>query len=381
MLLVFDFDHSFINDDSDQFLVKHLLPPPVHEQVVTRLSAYESTPPATAQSPSFSMTEYPLTTGGDENDHDTDGQGTSSNTTRTPSPAATVSPTAAIIQPHDDHTILAQMPRPVPTQWTDRMNWLFDLVHRLTPTTDHAALPSKLRSLMRDIPFSSAFDELIRRDVHDFRRQGVDTDFVILSDANTEFIQAFFDSRPELLGVHGRVHVISNPARVDPTTGRLMINRYSRRHGDAQPEEQHQCQSGYCAVNMCKGRELVKFIKYRQQHQRRPHAQTGVVQLPSHHSWNDLSPATDHHASSKLDAIQCHYDMVVYVGDGKNDYCPMTRLRPHDLACIRRHRALERLVDGGKIAQPDIQARRVYWHESDTVREAICEWVKKNVQK
>jgi pyridoxal phosphate phosphatase PHOSPHO2 len=209
----------------------------------------------------------------------------------------------------------------------------------------------------------------------------VDTDFLILSDANTEFIQAFFDGRPQLLGVDGRVHVISNPARVDPATGRLMIHRYSRRHGDTQPEEQHQCQSGYCAVNMCKGRELVKFIQYRRQ---RPQlAQTGVIQLPSHRSWNDLSTTHEHHhPSSKLDAIQCHYDMVVYVGDGKNDYCPMTRLRATDMACIRRHRALDGLVDGGKIAQPDIQARRVYWHDSETVREAIHEWVsKRNVQK
>jgi hypothetical protein len=190
LLLVFDFDHSLIDDDSDQFLVKHLLPALVHRQVVSQLSAYEATPPVAVAAALDAMNEeFPLDTvlghGNDINHHGTNGdkeaeqeaeqeeeqRGESSGvTTRTPSPPATaVSPTTTTTttftaQPNDHHAILAQMPRPIPTQWTDRMNWLFDLVHRLTPATNTATqLPLKLRHLMRDIPFSSAFHDLSQR--------------------------------------------------------------------------------------------------------------------------------------------------------------------------------------------------------------------------
>jgi hypothetical protein len=39
------------------------------------------------------------------------------------------------------------------------------------------------------------------------------------------------------------------------------------------------------------------------------------------------------------------YDQVFYVGDGKNDFCPLTRLRGHDVALVRVNRELARKVE------------------------------------
>jgi Putative Phosphatase len=45
------------------------------------------------------------------------------------------------------------------------------------------------------------------------------------------------------------------------------------------------------------------------------------------------------------------YDQVFYVGDGKNDFCPLTRLRTHDVALVRVNRELAKKVksDGDRL--------------------------------
>lgn len=78
---------------------------------------------------------------------------------------------------------------------------------------------------------------------------------------------------------------------------------------------QHTCKVG-CSANMCKGDELDAFRA--------------------------------RHAS---------YDRVVYVGDGGNDYCPILRLRPQDVALVRRHRGLaKRILEEGQV-----QCQVRYW--------------------
>lgn len=38
------------------------------------------------------------------------------------------------------------------------------------------------------------------------------------------------------------------------------------------------------------------------------------------------------------------YERVIYVGDGKNDYCPVLQLTDSDIACVRKDRNLHKLI-------------------------------------
>lgn len=51
---------------------------------------------------------------------------------------------------------------------------------------------------------------------------------------------------------------------------------------------------------------------------------------------------------------------MIYVGDGGNDYCPVRRLRPQDVAFVRRNRGLaKRILDEGQV-----QCEVRYWSGS-----------------
>lgn len=67
-------------------------------------------------------------------------------------------------------------------------------------------------------------------------------------------------------------------------------------------------------------------------------------------SGDELDAYKERHASSK-------YERIIYVGDGGNDYCPVKRLGPNDIAFVRRNRGLAKriLEEGG------IQCQVRYW--------------------
>lgn len=118
----------------------------------------------------------------------------------------------------------------------------------------------------------------------------------IVSDANTMFIQSMLNAQG-LAPLVSEVH--SNPARFDETIGddgvtavhssRLRIEWYHARH-----LEPHGCP--HCQLNMCKGRIIARTLSQRR------------------------------------------FDHVLYVGDGKGDYCPATKLSRyqhiHGVSCI-----------------------------------------------
>ncbi|CAK9053397.1 unnamed protein product [Durusdinium trenchii] len=151
---------------------------------------------------------------------------------------------------------------------------------------------------------------------------------VILSDANTVFIEAFLQKE----GLrHCFSDVISNPASFDEE-GRLHIKPFH--DGEA-----HDCP--LCPSNLCKG---------------------SVLQ----HLLGATSPAR-----------------VAYVGDGGGDFCPACELRPQDLLLCRappsdplKRFGLLRRLEGpaqatrhGGIAQ--VVAKVVKWHSGDDLLAAI----------
>lgn len=148
------------------------------------------------------------------------------------------------------------------------------------------------------------------RGVRTLQAQHANTDFFLLSNSNEVYISTILSSKglsePPLF-----TEIVTNPAHWE-ANGLLRLRRRIPKDGP-----QHACTVG-CSPNMCKGDELDAF---KQRHADR------------------------------------QYERIVYVGDGGNDFCPVKRLGPNDIAFVRRHRGLARriLEEGG------VQCQVRYW--------------------
>lgn len=109
--------------------------------------------------------------------------------------------------------------------------------------------------------------------------------------------------------------IVTNPAEFT-SSGLLKL---SRRIPASAATQQHTCAVG-CSANMCKGDELEAFL--------------------ARHGGRST------------------YDRIVYVGDGGNDFCPVLRLGPNDLAFVRKFRGLQSRInkEGG------VKAGIKYWN-------------------
>ncbi|KAJ3275523.1 hypothetical protein HDV01_000350 [Terramyces sp. JEL0728] len=136
--------------------------------------------------------------------------------------------------------------------------------------------PEDLKKTLRTVPFNPAMYEIIK-----FLNEN-NTEIIIVSDANTVYIDEICDQYNIKQFVS---HVITNPANFD-TDGRLHIRKRV---------EKHDCLNG-CAVNICKGMELLDYIKLK---------------------------------GNK-------YDRLIYFGDGTNDFCPSTKMGPNDYVFPRK---------------------------------------------
>ncbi|KAB8083259.1 hypothetical protein EE612_005394 [Oryza sativa] len=117
---------------------------------------------------------------------------------------------------------------------------------------------------------------------------GLGCDLRILSDANRFFIDTILDHHG-LTGYFSEIN--TNPSAVDAATGRIRIAPYHDFHAGP-----HGCGLGICPPNMCKGQVLDRI-----------RASAG--------------------AAGKR---------VIYLGDGRGDYCPSLRLGRDDFMMPRR---------------------------------------------
>lgn len=121
--------------------------------------------------------------------------------------------------------------------------------------------------------------------------------------------------------------IITNPSYIDEQ-GRLRIRRHL-----LETSEQHNC-SNPCSVNICKGQEMDALLKrYNQQ---------GI----------DIKK-------------------IAYTGDGKNDFCPATRLRETDTFFMRKEKGLDRYLDQVPEEKTKITSQLVYWLKPETVWESM----------
>jgi len=107
--------------------------------------------------------------------------------------------------------------------------------------------------------------------------------------------------------------VVTNPAEWDES-GLLQVRRRIDPSGP-----QHQCKVG-CSPNMCKGDELDAFLG------------------------RQVQP----------------YDLMAYVGDGENDFCPILRLRSGDIAFVRKGRGLQKRIER-EGPQRGLRCQVKYW--------------------
>lgn len=112
--------------------------------------------------------------------------------------------------------------------------------------------------------------------------------------------------------------VFTNPSQFDSESGKLVIRPFYEG-----PE--HNCPYG-CGPNMCKGMELDKWLKHMQP------------------------------------------ERIVYVGDGKNDFCPANRLRAGDLLLVRKGLSLDKRICDSK--EP-LAVPYKYWSSADELAELL----------
>ncbi|ORY02645.1 hypothetical protein K493DRAFT_334579 [Basidiobolus meristosporus CBS 931.73] len=188
--------------------------------------------------------------------------------------------------------------------WTDLMNQLLSELHELGFTE------KQMDAIWAQIPFN---EDMIKA-LH--IAKAANADIMIISDANTIAISRIL--------THYQINnlftkIITNPAQWSDE-GKLVVDRLVPK------ETPHGCRTmaeGYgrtCCANMCKGQEITRMIQEK-------------------------------------------YAKVVYVGDGANDFCPITRLRANDIALVRRNRVLSNILETPS-SRAQIQANIIFWSEA-----------------
>ncbi|SAL96571.1 hypothetical protein [Absidia glauca] len=199
-------------------------------------------------------------------------------------------------------------------QWTDLIDQALHELQEAGTTVE------QVDQVLQKIPFTPAMLATLKL------LKEHDTRVLILSDANTYFIETILTviTHACAYGVRDLVDdIITNPAYYDEHN-HLRIHR--RIKANAPP---HNCPH-VCAVNICKGQEIDTYIK-----------------------------------------THGPFQKIMYVGDGKNDYCPATRLREGDRMFVRSGKALSRYLEANPPLLAAIHADVTYWDSSEVVRKAV----------
>jgi pyridoxal phosphate phosphatase PHOSPHO2 len=141
-------------------------------------------------------------------------------------------------------------------------------------------------------------------------------EIIIISDANTFYISSITKAK----GIdHFISNTITNPGLID-SVGRLSIARHST--------ESHNCPNK-CALNLCKGKELLEYM-----------AKFGP------------------------------YDQIIYAGDGQNDFCPSTKLQKTDIVLPRSGKRFSSMLEKEKYSSK-ISAKVIGWASADDLLEVV----------
>lgn len=184
--------------------------------------------------------------------------------------------------------------------WIAYMGKIFELLHS-------SSIDAKqIENAIVNIPAVPGIEKLLR-ELH-----GRGAEIIIISDSNTLFIDQWLTSK-KLDNVITRV--FTNPARIDEE-GVMRVDMY---------HVQNTCKLS--TVNLCKGQILEDYIKKR--------AGEGI-----------------------------NFGRIAYVGDGRNDLCPILRLSEGDLAFPRKDYVLIKVLNNAESYEfPPVKARVIPWSD------------------
>ncbi|KAJ3124575.1 DNA-directed RNA polymerase III core subunit ret1 [Physocladia obscura] len=180
-----------------------------------------------------------------------------------------------------------------------------DLMHQLLGELNSAGVSkAQIIGVLGNIEFNPAILQMFEA------IKSSSGDVIIVSDANSVYIDEILKAK------NGRqfvTEIVTNPGSWD-ASGRLNVER------KVKPPAIHGCPN-VCSVNLCKGAEILQRMN--------------------------------------------NYDLVIYGGDGKNDFCPMTKLRSTDVALVRRGHSLEAYLKADAKRVENIKARVLWWTEAN----------------
>lgn len=194
--------------------------------------------------------------------------------------------------------------------WTVYMQEIFKLLKK------HRISKDTVKKAIINIPEVPQFKKLITLLVTALKFHAI-----IVSDSNSLFINYWLEANKMNNYIHS---VFTNPAEYNKD-GLLEIKGY---------HEQHECKLS--TVNLCKGRIMEEFLK----------------------------------AQEEKNII---YDQVLYVGDGKNDFCPVLKLKEKDIACARVGYPLEAVLKKNEKdhVHQKVLARVCYWKVGDDIMNCL----------
>lgn len=189
--------------------------------------------------------------------------------------------------------------------WTAYMQGIFEVLHSNGKNEEDV-----LKAVI-EIPALSGMLDLIKE-----LRDNLNFDIIIISDANSYFINAWLEKYNMKDYV---TRVFTNPAKF--VDGLLRIEMYHL---------QDECKLS--TKNLCKGKILEDYVE-----------------------------------ACKVNNV--NYNKIVYAGDGSNDFCPMLRLGSSDLACVRDQYSCMDLINKVKNKVPIKKTGLTY-----DLKANVCVW-------
>jgi len=224
-----------------------------------------------------------------------------------------------IVDQNSDSAVMEIIHDPIPenlqrlydgTNWTEYMDKIFRFV------ADEGGSFDVIASKIAMLKPTDGMIPLLQR-IASSRNNNPNSKFVIVSDANTFFIQTYLNSRnPPLIPDA----IITNQA-TKTDEGYLKLTPY-----------EHQQTCPLCPRNLCKGQALQRYID-----------------------------------------LKGPFHRVYYTGDGGNDVCAARTLTENDVVFVRRNFAMEKIIAHGtwKGQTIEIKARIVYWDDANVIEDEM----------
>jgi pyridoxal phosphate phosphatase PHOSPHO2 len=203
-------------------------------------------------------------------------------------------------------------------QWTNLVSLILKKA-----SLDHYMTIDELKETISAISISQDLIKLLET-----LKSNSETVIKIVSDANVFFIQWILEKHQI---EHHIDSIISNPCEILELDGKKYLNVT---HFDTSTG----CES--CAINMCKGKIIKTFYP------------------------------------KGFDSLY-DFDCIFYVGDGNNDFCPVTKLREKDFIFPRkRYKLLENIENDLKKENPKIISNVSSWDNHGELSENILNSLK-----